>query len=243
MTWGDPDAGGLLDSHWPSLDGQGTSGHGPDNGGNHHVRPRTFAAARPAPDLGHRRTCHHHHVAALRRYAQVPGPAARRRAATRAATTARSRSSQHGDFDSIPNNDPHVGCTFTVEWYGFDKGADIISTVTFEMQSPTRTSASSVDGPSTSSSAATRPAVRDGDRPRRPEDYTLTFDGPPHPNQGYHVKLTVHTPGSKGTDKKYKVFWVTGCAPVQPPTPGISPGEVGHRLGRRRLGRARWGRR
>ena len=40
--------------------------------------------------------------------------------------------------------------------------------------------------------------------------------------QGYHVGFTINTPGSQGSDKKSKVFWVKGCEPVQPPTPGIS---------------------
>ena len=39
------------------------------------------------------------------------------------------------DFDAIPNNAPHQGCTFNVEWYGFDETAE--STVTFELQKPT----------------------------------------------------------------------------------------------------------
>ena len=38
----------------------------------------------------------------------------------------------HGDVDSIPNNTPHVGCTFQLEWYGFDAG--VTSTVLFEEQ-------------------------------------------------------------------------------------------------------------
>ena len=33
-----------------------------------------------------------------------------------------------------------------------------------------------------------------------------------HPKQGYHLKLDVHAPGSKGADVKHKVFWVKGCA-------------------------------
>ena len=32
--------------------------------------------------------------------------------------------------------------------------------------------------------------------------------GDPQPQQGYHVKLTVHADGSQGADTKYKVFWV-----------------------------------
>ena len=43
------------------------------------------------------------------------------------------------------------------------------------------------------------------------ETYTLSFTGAPHPQQGYHVKLTIHTPGSIGNDTKTKVFWVEGC--------------------------------
>ena len=40
-----------------------------------------------------------------------------------------------GDIDAIPNNHPHVGCTFQLEWYGFD--ANVVSTVLFEEQAPT----------------------------------------------------------------------------------------------------------
>jgi len=47
------------------------------------------------------------------------------------------------------------------------------------------------------------------------ETYTLDFTGiEPHPNQGFHVKLTINADGSQGADVKYKVFWVTGCPPV-----------------------------
>ena len=39
--------------------------------------------------------------------------------------------------DTTPENDPHQGCKFDNEWYGFDEGVDIISKVSFEMQAPT----------------------------------------------------------------------------------------------------------
>ena len=39
------------------------------------------------------------------------------------------------DINDIPNNNPHQGCEFLVEWYGFD--ADATSTVNFELQAPT----------------------------------------------------------------------------------------------------------
>src|SRR4030095_10101792 len=47
--------------------------------------------------------------------------------------------------------------------------------------------------------------------------YTLDLTGiTPHPNQGFHVKLTINAEGSQGADVKHKVFWVTGCE--TPPT-------------------------
>lgn len=117
-----------------------------------------------------------------------------------------------GEMDSIPNNTPHPGCTFQVEWYGFDEGADVVSTVTFAMQAPTSDADLSVAGPQSvfvggdpASGAGTATGL-DGR-----ETYTLSFTGEPHPKQGYHVKLTVATPRSQGNDTKTKVFWVAPC--------------------------------
>ena len=117
-----------------------------------------------------------------------------------------------GEVDGIPNNSPHPGCTFQVEWYGFDQGADIISSVSFVMQAPTADVALTVAGDPTvfvggdpASGAGTDTGL-DGT-----EAYTLSFDGAPHPQQGYHVKLTVSTPRSNGNDTKSKVFWVEPC--------------------------------
>ncbi|MDQ1517553.1 MAG: hypothetical protein QOE80_3383 [Actinomycetota bacterium] len=39
----------------------------------------------------------------------------------------------------------------------------------------------------------------------------------PHAKQGYHVKVTIHADGSKGSDVKHKVFWVSPC-PESPTT-------------------------
>ncbi|WP_395692181.1 DUF11 domain-containing protein [Nocardioides sp.] len=127
-----------------------------------------------------------------------------------------------GDMDAPPDNDPHVGCTFTVEWYGFDEGADIISHVRFESWAPTADAVLDVKGPSEvfvggdPASGAGTPTGLDGR-----EVYTLTFHGEPQPKQGFHVKLTVDTPGSQGADKKSKVFWVDGCQAQPPKEPAI----------------------
>lgn len=129
----------------------------------------------------------------------------------------------YGEIDSIPNNQPHVGCTFELEWYGFD--ANVVSTVLFEEQAPTTDVGLTVAGDTTAqldgddASGAGTPDGFDGD-----EVYTLSFTGAPHPQQGYHVALTIQTPESNGSTVKHKVFWVEGCdAPVTTPSPTPTP--------------------
>ena len=123
-----------------------------------------------------------------------------------------------GEDDGTPDNNPHPGCTFQIEWYGFDEGSDIVSTVEFAMHSPTSdvglsgTSPEEVFvGEDPATGAGTETGL-DG-----VQEYTLTFDGEPHAQQGYHVKLTVHTPYSKGADTKHKVFWVEPCEETELP--------------------------
>jgi hypothetical protein len=122
-------------------------------------------------------------------------------------------------FDDAPNNEPHVGCEFQVDFYGYDEG-DLTADVTFEAHSPTlRDGADQVlltdnvfigeDDNKGGGSEAGLDAS---------ETYTLDFTGvEPHPQQGFHVKLTINAEGSQGADLKHKVFWVTGC-----PTPPTS---------------------
>ena len=131
-----------------------------------------------------------------------------------------------GELDGIPNNTPHPGCTFQVEWYGYDEGADIVSTVSFAEQAPTTDVGLSVSGPAQvfvggdpATGAGTSTGL-DGT-----QAYTLSFTGAPHPQQGYHVRLTVSTPRSLGNDTKTKVFWVEGCQPasLSPAPEGPAP--------------------
>lgn len=121
------------------------------------------------------------------------------------------------DGDRTPQNAPHVGCSFVVEWYGFDAGADVVSTVTFTEQSPTTGVDLAVDGPSqvaVGEDPATGAGATGGLDAR--ETYTLSFTGDPYPEQGYHVRVTVSTPRSHGNDTKSKVFWVQDCDAAPP---------------------------
>lgn len=131
------------------------------------------------------------------------------------------------DAESLPpDNNPHQGCTFTVEWYNFETdpaGGTIEANVDFALQAPTADEEHSLSV----TSGDTTPAIEgddvDGVDPDGVYQYTLAFTGAPHTagkdtsKQGYHVKVTVSTPLTKGkSDVKSKVFWVAGCD--APPT-------------------------
>lgn len=113
-------------------------------------------------------------------------------------------------FDNAPGNEPHVGCTFQVDFYGFDEG-DLNAKVIFEAHSPTGDRQVLLTdnvfiGEDDNSGGGSEAGLDTS------ETYTLDLSGiTPHPNQGVHVKLTIHAEGSRGADTKYKVFWVTGC--------------------------------
>jgi hypothetical protein len=116
-------------------------------------------------------------------------------------------------FDDAPDNQPHVGCSFQVDFYGYDEG-DLDATVTFESHPPTGPArvllTDTVFIGEDDNSGGGSEAGLDAS-----ENYTLDFTGiQPHPNQGFHVKLTVNAEGSQGADVKHKVFWVTGCVPA-----------------------------
>ncbi|WP_295576439.1 hypothetical protein [uncultured Microbacterium sp.] len=115
-------------------------------------------------------------------------------------------------FDTHPDNEPHVGCRFQVDFYGFDMG-DLNAAVTFEGQAPT-----GKDTPLLWDSVFIGEDAAGGGTDL---DAEVTYNlanvisqlGAPHPIQGYHIKLTVNAEGSIGADTKHKVFWVTGCQP------------------------------
>jgi hypothetical protein len=116
------------------------------------------------------------------------------------------------EFDEHPNNQPHVGCVFQVDFYGYDAG-NLNADYGFSLVPPTS------DGSTGGSVFIGEDAAGGG----TDLDAEVTVDLSsliaqsglsPHPQQGYHVKLTVHADGSQGADVKHKVFWVTGCGPV-----------------------------
>ncbi len=119
------------------------------------------------------------------------------------------------DFDSAPDNQPKVGCTFQVDFYGYGKDVGDAE-VTFELQAPTNT-----DQTLTVKSGDLTPNIGEdepggGTDVDAQETYNLAFTGEPSA-QGYHVKLTINAPDSIGAAVKHKVFYVSGCEPVTEP--------------------------
>ncbi|MFC7494096.1 MULTISPECIES: hypothetical protein [unclassified Nocardioides] len=120
-----------------------------------------------------------------------------------------------------PSNNPHPGCSLVVEWFGYDAGADVLSTVTFAPQAPT--GEVSIGGADPSQVFVGGDQAGGGTDLDGRQAYQLTFSGgAPHAQQGYHVKVTVATPYSLGNDTKTKVFWVEPCtataaAPAEAP--------------------------
>jgi hypothetical protein len=118
------------------------------------------------------------------------------------------------DIDIAPDNQPHVGCNFRVDWYGFDQGA--VSDVEFALQPPSGWKVILTDRVTLDQGAN---ADNTGGGSEAGWDGSAYYDlkgvlagAKENPNQGYHVKLTINTqPTAQGADVKHKVFWVQGC--------------------------------
>ena len=127
-------------------------------------------------------------------------------------------------FDDHPNNEPHVGCRFQIDFYGYDEG-DLNAIVTFSTQPPTPHGADrgvlltdTVFIGEDSNAGGGSLAGLDAS-----ETYELDFgDITPHPKQGFHIYLTINAEGSQGSDVKHKVFWSKGCKEETPPSSSSS---------------------
>ncbi|MGB4967681.1 MAG: hypothetical protein WBO35_05785 [Candidatus Saccharimonadales bacterium] len=111
------------------------------------------------------------------------------------------------DVDNGQGNNPQLEtCTLNVKWFGFDAGTRQ-STVSFEAQNPT--SASQLLTPAATQSETFTGTGAGGTQLAYSKDYNMSFSGAPQ-GQGYHVKVTIATDGSQGSDTKSKVYWMPG---------------------------------
>jgi hypothetical protein len=127
-------------------------------------------------------------------------------------------------WDNHPNNEPHVGCIFEVDFYGFDNG-DLWADVTFVGHPPTGGGLLDVPPRQVFIGEDDAGGGTDFDASQQYDLSSALADVTPHPKQGYHVKLTINADGSQGADTKHKVFWVQGC--TLPPGSGGGGGGGG----------------
>lgn len=113
-------------------------------------------------------------------------------------------------FEEHHANEPHPSCDFRVTFWGYGEGRD--ATVTFALQSPTKATTGSGSISYGPIDVGTDPAGGGNDPDGSIEADLASFledsGATAHPQQGFHVKLTVNATGSQGADVKHKVFWV-----------------------------------
>ena len=114
------------------------------------------------------------------------------------------------EFDTHQNNQPHVGCVFQVDFYGFDEGS-LTARVRFYAIPPTGNRelllADNVDiGEDAAGGGGDLDAQATYDLSAALKSYMA------HEQQGFHIKLKINAQGSIGADTKYKAFWVEECA-------------------------------
>ena len=113
-------------------------------------------------------------------------------------------------FADTPNNEPHVGCTFRIKFFGYDEG-DLHATATFKLIPPTAGGVLLEDSTFIGEDPAGGGKDLDASLVENLSGPLAASDVSPQPHQGFHIKLIVHAEGSKGADVKHKTFWVRGC--------------------------------
>lgn len=113
-------------------------------------------------------------------------------------------------FEQSQGNEPHAGCAFTVDFFGFDEGA-LSGTATFELQSPTGNGFLQADSTFIGGDPAGGGTDLDGTLSVDLSAAIAASGATEQPNQGFHVRLTVDAQGSIGASTKHKTFWVSDC--------------------------------
>jgi hypothetical protein len=128
------------------------------------------------------------------------------------------------NVDTTPDNEPHPGCIFNVEFFGFDEGLNLKATASFTVLLTSRADGPTFDFPEVwigqdpASGAGTATGL-DATRNYDLNDELAPYVDASNPNQGVHVRLTVHADGAQNADTKSKVFWAQDCVPTPPPPP------------------------
>ena len=109
-------------------------------------------------------------------------------------------------FENHPGNEPHVGCAFGIDAYGYEAGEPI--SIRFSLQPPTGRGEIVVIEDVLDDDDASGGGSEAGHDGHFDADLTDALaEVAPHAQQGFHVRLTVEVDGQA----KHKTFWVSGC--------------------------------
>jgi hypothetical protein len=115
-------------------------------------------------------------------------------------------------FDDGRGNEPHVGCTFAVDFYGFDAGDT--ATITFTGHAPTGGGLLHTESRTISTDAAGGGQDHDATITYSVDDQLSELRSiEPHAQQGWHVRRSVDVDNAPGGAKQ-KVFWIDCPNPV-----------------------------
>jgi hypothetical protein len=121
------------------------------------------------------------------------------------------------NIDDIPQNKPHQGCVFTIEFRNFDGTGLVTATLTLINPTPggsTSATATLEDDPAGGGHDLDATIVMSLSNIPGIEDVEpLMIAGKP----SLHVRLDVTTPWGE----KHHVFWAMNCPPQPPPPPGL----------------------
>jgi hypothetical protein len=116
-------------------------------------------------------------------------------------------------FDTHPDNEPHVGCTFELDFSNYPEGG-IGARYSLRLWPPTGRQRLLAGTVTLEDDPAGGGQDLDGELRLDLREALWASGAEPHPQQGWHVKVSVRVPRSVGPDDKHKVFWVSCAAPA-----------------------------
>ena len=129
-------------------------------------------------------------------------------------------------MDAGHDNDPHVTCDFSVNFYGYDGGPQQAS-IDIRPVAPTGSNQSFTTSTKWNTGIRTGGGQFDQTVPITISQLHSALSGVnPRAQQGYHLRLEVEVTGSHGSDDKYKTFWLAPCS--NNATTSSSTGSIGN---------------
>ena len=121
------------------------------------------------------------------------------------------------EFDTSHGNEPHVTCSFRLNFFGYDQGQ--LANISFTAVAPTKGGTKTISGTPVISTSPAKGGLYGGSYPAS-GGLTATDLGLGDGTTKLHIKVSVESINADGSDvpggAKHKVFWLEPCAPVAP---------------------------